>query len=142
MREDKALVVAAALMDDLSRPRKLLGAARSYPERWRGYFEFPGGKTEKGESAEEALRRELREELGVEIELGELLPGQWEAHGGYRMKIFLCALAPGNVARPGSSHLRLEWVAVEEAQRLPWLPADYPMLEAREEYLGLEAATG
>lgn len=84
----------------------------------------------------------MREELGVEIELGELLPGQWEAHGGYRMKIFLCALAPGNVARPGSSHLRLEWVAVEEAQRLPWLPADYPMLEALQDYLGIEAATG
>lgn len=50
MSEDKALVVAAALMDDLSRPRKLLGAARSYPERWRGYFKFPEGKPRRGKA--------------------------------------------------------------------------------------------
>lgn len=78
------LVVGAAIVDDLSSPTALLAAARSYPEKWRGYWEFPGGKAEVGEDGPAALRRELREELGCEIEVGEpiLRPATWTLAAG------------------------------------------------------------
>lgn len=57
-------VVGAAILDSLANPTRLLAARRSAPERLAGQWEFPGGKVETGESGPEALRRELREELG------------------------------------------------------------------------------
>lgn len=124
------IVVAAAIVDDLSQPTQVLGAQRSYPEQWRGFFEFPGGKTEPGETPEQALRRELREELSAEIIVGERLEETWPAHGGFQMHVYLCALAPHSVAQVGAAHLSLRWVDLQHSESLPWLPADYPILAA------------
>ena len=68
-------VVGAAVVDDLGRPTVLLAARRTEPSALAGGWEFPGGKVDPGEEHTEALRRELREELGVEVALGELLEG-------------------------------------------------------------------
>ena len=65
-------VVAAVIADDLDHPTKILATERGYGE-FKGQWEFPGGKIEKGETPEEAIRREIREELEVEIEVGPLL---------------------------------------------------------------------
>lgn len=131
------IVVAAAIVDDLSQPTQVLGAQRSYSEQWRGFFEFPGGKTEPGETPEQALRRELREELSAEIIVGERLEETWPAHGGFQMYVYLCALAPHSVAQVGAAHLSLRWVDLQHSESLPWLPADYPILAAIARHFGI-----
>ena len=64
------LVVAAAVLDDLEHPTTLLCAARSYPPEHAGQFELPGGKVEPAERPEQALARELDEEIGLGVRLG------------------------------------------------------------------------
>lgn len=69
------LIVAAAILDDLDKPTRLLTAVRSYPTELAGQVELPGGKVEPGEDPIAALHREIYEELGADLELGEeLLP--------------------------------------------------------------------
>lgn len=67
------LVVAAAVVDRLSRPTSLLCAARAYPAELAGRFELPGGKVEPGESPLQGLIRELAEEIGLRVRLGDEL---------------------------------------------------------------------
>ena len=67
------LVVAAAVLDDLEHPTTLLCAARSYPPEHAGQFELPGGKVEPAERPEQALARELDEEIGLGVRLGSEL---------------------------------------------------------------------
>ena len=64
------LVVAAAIVDDLARPQRLLAARRRAPAELAGGWEFPGGKVEPDETPVAALHRELREELAVSVRLG------------------------------------------------------------------------
>lgn len=67
------LVVAAAVVDRLSKPTRLLCAARAYPAELAGRFELPGGKVEPGESPLQALTRELAEEISLRVRLGDEL---------------------------------------------------------------------
>ena len=131
------IVVAAAIVDDLRQPTQVLGAQRSYPEQWRGFYEFPGGKTEAGETPEQALRRELREELSAEIIVGPRLEETWPAHGGFQMYVYLCTLAPHSEAHAGEAHLSLRWVDLRHSENLRWLPADYPILTAIAHHFGI-----
>ena len=147
------LVVAAAVLDDLEHPTTLLCAARSYPPEHAGQFELPGGKVEPAERPEQALARELDEEIGLGVRLGPELvvprqlavaappnsgPGDdapaWPAMHGFRMRVWLAEPArPGDRGRAGADHQRLEWVPLDppdRLRRLPWLEADLPIIDA------------
>src|SRR4051795_8818739 len=109
-----ALVVGAALVDDLRAPGRLLAARRSEPPSLAGRWELPGGKVEPGEPERAALRRELREELGVEVRLGaEVRPRDgfaWPLSERYEMRVWLGAVTLGRPA-PLLAHDQLRWLA-------------------------------
>ncbi len=125
--EPPVLVVAAALVDDLAAPRRLLAARRQTPERLRGKWEFPGGKLDHGESTEHALRRELREELGVEVVLGSELvgpdDGTWRISHRHVMRLWLAVVSTGD-PRPLVEHDELRWLEQGAWLSVDWLDAD------------------
>ncbi|EMY35960.1 NUDIX hydrolase [Arthrobacter crystallopoietes BAB-32] len=128
-------IVGAAVLDSLSAPSKLLVARRSAPESLAGMWEFPGGKVEPGERCEGALRRELREELGVGIELGFELIGPlqqgWPLNDAAAMRVWCACIVDGEPA-PLEDHDELRWVSLrsEDLMNLPWIPADFPIVHA------------
>jgi len=129
-------VSGAAVVESLESPRFLLVARRSAPPKFAGMWEFPGGKVEAGESFEDALHRELREELGVDVRLGREIPAPgdagWPLNERAVMRVWFAEVLEGE-PRPLEDHDELRWVGLEdrgEALELPWIPADLPIVRA------------
>lgn len=120
---DLTRVVAVALTDDLDRPRRVLAARRTAPVQLAGQWEFPGGKVEPGESPTEAVHREIREELGISISLGDPIIGPdgawWPLRPGWVMALWW-AVAD---AEPQlmADHDELRWLAPDALDEVPWL---------------------
>ncbi len=113
---------------------KVLAAARSYPPELAGLWEFPGGKVEPGESEAEALRRECREELGVEIAIGERVGGDLvTGDSRFLLRVYRAALRGGEPE--ALEHAGLRWLAADELDDVPWLPGNRPVLAALRELL-------
>jgi 8-oxo-dGTP diphosphatase len=126
-------VVGAAIVDHLLHPRRLLAARRTEPPALAGGWEFPGGKVDPGETAEQALHREVHEELGVTIALGERLPGpleggRWPLGESFAMTLWLATVTDGEPA-PLEDHDELRWLGAAELYAVPWLPADLPIVD-------------
>lgn len=127
------LVVAAAIVDNLAKPRLLLAARRRTPARLAGRWEFPGGKVDPGEAPLDALHRELLEELGVTVRLGSELVGPadgvWPLTESYVMRVWLAEIVSGS-PEPLVEHDELRWLAVGQWPDVPWLDADLDILGA------------
>ena len=112
-------VVAAVIIKD----GKVFATQRGYGE-WQGWWEFPGGKIEAGESPEAALVREIREELDAEIEVGELLETvEWDYPKFHlTMHCFICSLLSESMHL--NEHEAAAWLTRETIHSVKWLPAD------------------
>ncbi|MFG3105048.1 (deoxy)nucleoside triphosphate pyrophosphohydrolase [Streptomyces sp. NPDC048182] len=120
------IVVGAALIDG----GRLLAARRSAPPELAGRWELPGGKVEAGERPEAALVRELREELGVDAEAGERVPGRWPLRDPFVLHVWTARLRPGSAApEPLQDHDALRWLTAAEIWDVPWLDQDVPAVE-------------
>lgn len=120
----KTIEVVAAI---IVRDGKVFATERGYGQ-WKGWWEFPGGKMEEGESPEEALKREIREELDAEICVGELLDTvEWDYPDFHlTMHCFICSLTSGSMHL--NEHEDAAWLTEETLDSVKWLPADEELI--------------
>ena len=116
-------VVAAVIMKE----GKVFATQRGYGE-FKDGWEFPGGKVEAGESPEEALRREIREELEVEVNVGELIDTIEYDYPAFHlsMKCYACTIAGGSPHL--LEHEAARWLSADLLDSVAWLPADITLI--------------
>ena len=112
------IVVAGALISGSS----LLVAQRARPPELAGLWELPGGKVAAGESDATGLARELHEELGVEVVVGDRLGADVALNATTTLRAYRVTQTGG--ALHPNDHRALRWVCVDELEGLPWVPAD------------------
>ena len=116
-------MVAAVIHDG----GRILATQRGHGE-FKDKWEFPGGKMEAGESREEALRREIREELNTEINIGKLLCTVEYDYPAFHltMHCYLCSVVSGTLVL--KEHESARWLPAEALESVDWLPADLQIL--------------
>ena len=124
------IVVAGALISGAT----LLVAQRQRPPELAGLWELPGGKVAAGETEADALIRELREELGVDVVVGERLGTDVPIAGPRILRAYLVTQTGG--ALHPHDHRALRWVGVDELEALDWVPADRVWLPELAKRLG------
>jgi 8-oxo-dGTP diphosphatase len=124
---DRERIVTAAI---IRKEGCVLLARRNPGEKLAGFWEFPGGKVEVGETTEDSLARELTEELGIVAQIGEKLAESSYAyeHGTFRIIAYSVDRISGEPSP--NEHDRLDWVKVEELTSYQLLPADIPIAES------------
>lgn len=106
---------------------KVLVCRRGEGRSLAGLWEFPGGKVETGETPEQALVREMREELGIDIEVGAARAAVEWCYGEQSLRLlpYVCRLVAGEPV--ALEHAEWRWCAVTEFASLEWAPADVPV---------------
>ena len=121
-------VVAAVICDSLENTTKIFATARGYGE-FKGQWEFPGGKLEVGETSQQALIREIQEELDVKIEVGELIDTIEYDYPTFHLSMdcFLCVVVDGEIILKEAEAAK--WLDKYELYSVDWLPADIALIE-------------
>ena len=121
----KSIRVSAAV---IHRDGKIFATQRGYGE-YKGKWEFPGGKREEGESGEEALYREIREELDSKVKIEKLICTTDYDYPTFHltMDVYLASLVEGKLTL--LEHEDAKWVSLDSIDDLDWLPADWSVID-------------
>jgi len=131
----KTVSVAAAV---IAAEGRVFATQRGYGP-WKDGWEFPGGKIEPGETQEQALVREIREELDAEISVGEKLAQVEYDYPEFHLSMgcYICALLSGRLTL--KEHEAARWLSLNELDAVDWLPADRAAVEALKRAYGCSA---
>ena len=121
-------VAAAVICDSMENATKIFAAARGYGE-FKGQWEFLGGKVEPGESSQEALVREIKEELNVRIKVGRLIDRIEYDYPSFHLSMdcFWCEIVDGEIVLKEAESAR--WLKPDELHSVNWLPADRVLVD-------------
>ena len=127
----KTIRVSAAVIKNGD---KILTTERGYG-KYKGFWEFPGGKIELGETKEEALIREIREELDTEVIVEELFDTVEYDYSNFHLSMdcFICSIKTGNFVL--KEHQEARWLTKETLDSVEWVPADQGLIEKLKGYL-------
>ena len=121
----KSIRVAAAVIRDGNR---IFATQKGYGN-YKGWWEFPGGKIEAGETPQQALEREIREELNIRIDVDQFLLTVEHDYPAFHLSMdcFWCTVKSGNLTLKEA--LAARWLGRDELDSVKWLPADAAVLE-------------
>ena len=125
MEQRKTIRVVAAV---IRKDGRIFATQRGYGP-WKDGWEFPGGKIEPGETPEQALKREIREELDTEIRVGERIDRVEYDYPEFHLSMdcFFCTVESGNLTL--REHESARWLTSKELDSVRWLPADLGLIE-------------
>ena len=125
----KTIEVVAAI---IQQNNKIFVTRRGYGE-FENMWEFPGGKMEMGETRGEALRREIKEELELDIDISKYLTTVEYGYPNFHLKMhcFICTICGGKLHL--NAHNDAKWTTLEELDKLNWVPADILVIEKLKE---------
>ena len=128
-------VVAAVICDNIKEKNKIFATARGYGEL-KGGWEFPGGKVEPGETPQQALVREIMEELDTEIKVGEWIDTIEFDYPTFHLSMdcFWCEIVKGDLVL--KEHEDARWLTKEQLGDVKWLPADITLIERIRKAMG------
>ena len=126
----KTVKVVAAIIKAVNENGEtiIFATQRGYGD-FKGGWEFPGGKIESGETPQEALKREIREELDTEVSVGELMDTVEYDYPQFHLSMdcFWCQIVRGNLVL--KEHEAARWLTKDELNNVEWLPADITLIE-------------
>lgn len=128
-------VVAAVICDSLQKRKKIFATARGYGE-FKGQWEFPGGKIEVGETPQQALTREIHEEVDTEIRVGDLIGTIEYDYPAFHLSMdcFWCEVVDGELKLLEAEDAK--WLSKDTLYSVQWLPADITLIEKIEQQMG------
>ena len=127
-------VVAAIICNDMERKNKIFATARGYGDL-KGGWEFPGGKIEPGETPQQALKREIMEELSTEIKVGELIDTIEYDYPTFHLSMdcFWAEVITGQLELKEAEAAK--WLTKDQLESVAWLPADITLIDKVRQYM-------